>query len=373
MAANGDAKTNPAFYKQPVTQLSNFIGQWVEIYNDNPHYNLTDRRNTTLSVLPPLKFPCLMQIVDYDYSNIVTQNIRLKCWLLENEVNMSTVQSYFNPSFANMELTWVKRWVTFDQNWTFKFVDESELSSHPSADFIRQKGEIYRICGDRQVEYGDGGQSDLVYPIWINERLSFPEHRRQRLTRRLLELNEQRQDFHPEPSPVEDIIDPDLLACRPMNTRSWTERHLKELEEQKNTWPYERDFRCFKRDLAQGEYDQLSDAIKLRETYQWLPSEFIIKKDGKIDICSPIYQLPVISENKQTYGDIATIFSKMLPMFEKMKLITLGGSGEEETKLQVIVKAQSYNLKPGMIRTEKFRSVVSGNVSIEKRNLERAV
>jgi hypothetical protein len=86
----------------------------------------------------------------------------------------------------------------------------------------------------------------------------------------------------------------------------------------------------------------------LCDTYQWLPAEFIIdQQHGKFDILSPIHHLSFVPQYRQTYGDIAHIFHAMLPMFEQLKLIKLKTNNEQ--RLRVIVKAQSYNLKAGSI------------------------
>jgi hypothetical protein len=53
---------------------------------------------------------------------------------------------------------------------------------------------------------------------------------RERLLRVLYTLNEERQDFHTSPSPVEDIIDPDLLPYRQPSTfvrNDWIKRRKK--------------------------------------------------------------------------------------------------------------------------------------------------
>src|SRR5690606_6158498 len=88
--------------------------------------------------------------------------------------------------------------------------------------------------------------------------------------------------------------------------------------------------------------DKVSQGVKMRETYQWIPSEFHIHADGSVKITSRIHNLPRTKENSSLYSYIEHVFSKMLPMFEKMHLVTLG----KECTLQVIVKAQRYRLPP---------------------------
>ncbi|CAF4644260.1 unnamed protein product, partial [Didymodactylos carnosus] len=178
---------------------------------------------------------------------------------------------------------WVCKWLALEREWIIELILDNAV--------LPEKPDFYRLAGDRYVTYGDGGSSSLVYPVWINEHLSISEPRRQRLTQALYTLNEQRQDFHQEPSPVEDIIDPDLLPnCPPsFDRQKWIEQQQDKL---KNN---EYNLRHFKRNLANGEYNDLSKHVKLRETYQWLPSEFVLtKSNGKVDILSPIHHLPII-------------------------------------------------------------------------------
>ncbi len=235
-----------------------------------------------------------------------------------------------------MQSCWVCKWIDVDKHW---LIDLSEKIDGTTID----KPDFYRLHGDRQAEFGDGGEAFLVYPVWIHEQLPISESRRKRLLTVLQQLNEERQDFHPSPSPVEDIIDPDLLSCPPspaFDRNQWIARRLNQLGP-----PDNRESRYFKRDIARGDYENLSEHEQLRDTYQWLPSEFVIDQHGKVDILTPIHHLPPLPQYRQTYGDIAHIFHAMLPMFEQLKLIKINTNKEQ--RLQVIVKAQSYNLKAG--------------------------
>ncbi|CAF0969179.1 unnamed protein product [Didymodactylos carnosus] len=331
-----------------VSNFSALVGQWIQISHDNndnknEEYDIysNDYWNNLYHNNPEIHVPCQIYVVDYS-----TIDHKIKGWLKEDEVDLSNDQqpwnAYFDISeshYQTMKPAWVCKWLALEREWIIELILDNAV--------LPEKPDFYRLAGDRYVTYGDGGSSSLVYPVWINEHLSISESRRQRLTQALYTLNEQRQDFHQEPSPVEDIIDPDLLPnCPPsFDRQKWIEQQQDKL---KNN---EYNLRHFKRNLANGEYNDLSKHVKLRETYQWLPSEFVLtKSNGKVDILSPIHHLPIIPENRQIYGDIATIFSKMIPMFEKMGLIGYK-QDEDETKLQVIVKAQSYNMKSGMRRT----------------------
>lgn len=283
---------------------------------------------------PIEKYPCrifLLEIEPYQ---------RIHVWLNEQEVEVDKCFDYMYKNYSpkRMKSCWVCRWIDWDEDW---LIDINEIIDETTID----KPDFYRLHGDQETEYGDGGYSFLIFPVWIHENLPIKNSCRERLTQTLYTLNNERQDFHPSPSPVEDIIDPDLLPYRPPSTfdrNKWIERQKKQIGNS------EYDQRKFKRDLANGVYDDLSEHDQIRATYQWIPSEFIIDKDGKVDIRTPIIHLPVLPEYRQTYGDIAKIFHAMLPMFEQLKIINLNSN--QEQRLQVIVKAQSYNLKAGNIK-----------------------
>ncbi|CAF3335477.1 unnamed protein product [Rotaria sp. Silwood2] len=281
---------------------------------------------------PIEKFPCRVYLIDYE------GNQRIRVWLNEQEVQVNKCSDYIYEKYDpdHMQSCWVCKWIDIDKNWLINPSEEIDEK-------IIDKPDFYRLHGDRNIGFGDGGQAFLVYPVWIHENLPVSELHRKRLLNTLYKLNEERKDFHPYPSPVEDIIDPDLLPFRPILTfdrNQWIAQRLKQLQ----TSEYE--LRQFKQYLDQRAYNDFSEHEKLRNTYQWLPSEFIIDKNGKVDIKTPIHHIPVLPEYRETYSDIAHIFHAMLPLFEQLKLIKMYNN--EEQRLQVIVKAQSYNLKAGM-------------------------
>ncbi|CAF1194575.1 unnamed protein product [Adineta steineri] len=263
--------------------LFDYLNKWITIHlDDEETLNELSSSDCHRETYPIEKYPCQMFLVDLEPCK------RVRVWLNEREVEVDKCSDYMYEKYTEkrMKSCWV---------------------------------------------------------LWIHENLPVKQSCRERLLNVLYKLNEERQDFHPNPSPVEDIIDPDLLPYRPPSTfdrNKWIERQ----QRRRRHSPRRED--RFKRDLARGGYDDLSEHEKLRDTYQWLPSEFVIDKNGKVDIRTPIIHLPELPEYRQSYDDIAKIFQAMLPMFEQMKLIKL--SSNEEQKLQVIVKAQSYNLKSGM-------------------------
>ncbi|CAF3325448.1 unnamed protein product [Rotaria socialis] len=318
----------------PVSQfnLNDFINNWLSIHIEN---------NEKLSILRSPRrthhieeFPCLVYLVEcHRYK-------RIRVWLKEREVKVEKCSDYMYERYSpdHMQSCWVCKWLEWDNDWLIGMVNIDEKTI--------VKTNFYRLIGDRYVEYGDPGKSFLVYPVWVQDHLEVRERVREYLLDTLQTLNEERSDHHAIPSPVEDIIDPDLLACRPpsFDRAKWIEHQLQQLQ------PFRRALRDFQRDLVDGEYDELSWHEQLRDTYQWLPSEFVIQTDGKVDIRKPILHLPMIPKYHRSYGAIAKIFHAMLPMFQQIKLISKGTIDEQ--RLQVIVKAQNYNMKAGKTNFE---------------------
>jgi hypothetical protein len=70
----------------------------------------------------------------------------------------------------------------------------------------------HKICCDRSVTYGDGGFSDLKFPVLASgSALALSAAKRTALVDELHKLGEERGDYH-EREPVLDIIDPALHA-----------------------------------------------------------------------------------------------------------------------------------------------------------------
>eukprot|EP01113_Clastostelium_recurvatum_P012559 TRINITY_DN1651_c7_g1_i2.p1 TRINITY_DN1651_c7_g1~~TRINITY_DN1651_c7_g1_i2.p1 ORF type:complete len:380 (-),score=33.82 TRINITY_DN1651_c7_g1_i2:60-1199(-) len=172
----------------------------------------------------------------------------------------------------------------------------------------------------------------------------------------------EKNDNQPNHSPVQDIIDPDLFPYIIPNAPSWDKnkiedyKHLIDIEKKGELRhrQVEGDLQQFMRDVRggiddEGEYREkiitrVSSAITTRNEYQWIPSDFLIDRSGHVSIVSPVHNLPRVSANRALYAHIARVFEAMVPMFKKLNLI----NSDKETKLQVIVKAQSYLLEPGM-------------------------
>eukprot|EP01119_Soliformovum_irregulare_P009083 TRINITY_DN22214_c0_g1_i1.p1 TRINITY_DN22214_c0_g1~~TRINITY_DN22214_c0_g1_i1.p1 ORF type:complete len:544 (+),score=128.21 TRINITY_DN22214_c0_g1_i1:46-1677(+) len=203
---------------------------------------------------------------------------------------------------------------------------------------IEEPPSFYRLGWDRAVEYGDGGSDDLSYPVYVQEHLDIPKKTQRNLARCLEELAKTRSDFQPN-NVVEDIIDPDLFPLR--FQRTYKER----MQQRSNELKLEKKSDDgIDRGLRRGQYDEPSSYVRLREQYHWIPCEISIsRKDHFIRFESPIHNLP-LNENKELYICIAKVFRAMVPMMQRLNLID---DSKPETRLQVVVKAQSYHIQPG--------------------------
>ena len=120
-----------------------------------------------------------------------------------------------------------------------------------------------------------------------------------------------------EPSPVEDIIDPDLLVCRPdeFDRDARIEWRVREHRDSYDSSNYS--FETLEEKVAFQLDEGVTEHVKIRSTYQWMPSEFVIDENGHVKITTDIPQLERIHENEQVYADIAAVFEGMLPAFQK--------------------------------------------------------
>ncbi|UJR19560.1 hypothetical protein I4U23_022690 [Adineta vaga] len=278
--------------------LRSFVGRSVQLINpSNIDYGVGD-----WTQLLQICEPSIIHIVEYNEDEKYGIKARYKEHVMDEDwINR---REWFDT--VKQERTcWVCRWIQLQPYWIIKLCSDME-STRFFEELSRQSH--YRISGDwHEHDPMDGIDIICRYPVWINEKLLDNDLCRQRLLDVFDQLNNERQDHHPSPSPVEDIVDPDLLSYRPF-------------------------------------FNAEQDNLLLRNTYQWVPSKFLINnKTNEVNIVSPICHL----ENRNgIYNDVATVFSKMLPMFREIKC--LGLDENDQIELQVIVKVQSYNIKPGM-------------------------
>ncbi|CAF4383104.1 unnamed protein product, partial [Didymodactylos carnosus] len=129
----------------------------------------------------------------------------------------------------------------------------------------------YHAFHTKTVYYGDDGSMRLQYPVWIldgkydsSDSTSSCSTTTEALLDDFYELNNERRDFHAHPSPVEDIIDPDLLIYRPQ--------------------------------IADAEREE---EMSLRDQYQWIPSDFRVNRN-EVHIETPICHLPMNEKYENT-------------------------------------------------------------------------
>ena len=234
--------------------------------------------------------------------------------------------------------------------------------AYASEQNISSRHNFYRIAVDRHCSYGDGGEDFLQYPVWINKSLNLNECR-ERLVHALNKLNEERQDHHDEPSPVEDIIDPDLLVCRPkkFDRDAWIEWRVENLRASTDSSDSDSgsEFGGIEERAAHEADEEITEHVKLRSMYQWMPTIFAIDQNGHVTIETAIPQLERTLETEQLYRDIAQVFEAMLPAFQETEIV--GESAQPGSALQVVVKAQSYNLQAGKRPTACFSLVILTN------------
>ncbi|CAF2851786.1 unnamed protein product [Rotaria sp. Silwood2] len=223
--------------------------------------------------------------------------------------------------------------------WLKSAKDYSTLYNYDN-NLSDSEGYPFRKVFSREIfeeNYKNGNYFAVEYPIWQYYQVCGKKSAtiRYELLRKFNKLNKERQDFHDYPSPVEDIIDPDLLVYKPHGIIQNSNGYYEASESQ-----------------SQPRYH--SEKLPLRSTYQWIPSDFRICSSAsnvnglveyKVHIETPISHLPMNEEYEQTYRNLEKIFEKIVPMFKKLNVLN---SGNVDTRLQVIVKVQSYNIKPGI-------------------------
>eukprot|EP01124_Arcella_intermedia_P029745 TRINITY_DN6367_c0_g1_i1.p1 TRINITY_DN6367_c0_g1~~TRINITY_DN6367_c0_g1_i1.p1 ORF type:complete len:499 (-),score=115.72 TRINITY_DN6367_c0_g1_i1:76-1548(-) len=222
-----------------------------------------------------------------------------------------------------------------DASESFHFLTDKEEYEEAEAKFESfPPPQFLKISSDHGIYYGDGGFSHMCYPVWVGKP-SITEDTRLALTEDLLTLAENRQDKHLK-EPVTDIIDPDLFPYRLPNNQA--NQKLKKLVLGKYKSSYRK----------APPVESLSKATTTRASYTWIPSEVIIQHSGSEKISqflSPIHNLPHIPQNTRLYRNINKVFTQCIPLLENLNLVRYKKG--KPTKLQVIVKSQTYAIPPG--------------------------
>ena len=191
--------------------------------------------------------------------------------------------------------------------------------------------EFVKIGFDRIVEYGNGGEAVLIYPLYWNKKLKLTNKWKQILRIKLEQLALLRNDWHDD-CPVLDIIDPDLGP-----------NYYFQYSNAKNSAEI--------------------NALPERQKYAWYPVDVIVKSDDSIQFLGPIHKLP-IAENKILYECFSEVFKQMLPGFRKLNILEEG----KDCKIQIVIKAQKYVINPNVAYSGKWHvegrteNIVAGGV-----------
>lgn len=245
-------------------------------------------------------------------------------------------------------------------------LDDKQIENHPEKEFMKNfiPPIHYRFSGDFTVFHGDGGSTPMYFPVYFRKNLGISDNTRERLFLELENLNLQRKDYQLN-GVVEDIIDPDLFPYRRpfadwkqdkivAHSRSVDRKHAISSSNVTSKKHYEK----------QLEDITLTEITTVRNSYSWLPAEFYIQENLKVVLKSPIHNLPYTKENKSLYTCIVKVFQAMLPMFASLRVFKPG----IPTTLQVVVKAQTYRLRPGVSYAGKWHTegynenIVAGGV-----------
>jgi len=235
-----------------------------------------------------------------------------------------------------------------------KTMEADDESSSSSIEFVKTDVVwILKLGKDAYLHYGDGGGCDASFPVYFtrNKLDAFGNARRLHLLKLLWELGERTLDKHAH-EPVQDLICPDLFPNRLKKVPhpwSWN------MDRMDHLWEYQKEHFTEKYGISREEFDEkhapnFPKGTALRLGYLWLPSEFVVGVDRTVEIRSAISGLERNSDNAELYASIATLFGKMVPMWAKLGLI----KEDIPTNLQVVVKAQSYLLEPGVQYSGKW-------------------
>eukprot|EP01129_Flabellula_baltica_P004587 TRINITY_DN1600_c0_g1_i1.p1 TRINITY_DN1600_c0_g1~~TRINITY_DN1600_c0_g1_i1.p1 ORF type:complete len:537 (+),score=92.57 TRINITY_DN1600_c0_g1_i1:25-1611(+) len=235
---------------------------------------------------------------------------------------------------------------TFKSFYTKKRLLESEMCEGfmvEGMEDVVEHGGWYKGGYDAAFRHGDGGLNYYVFPVYVQPVLDVSSGTRLRFLQGVSEMNEELKDWH-EDEPVEDVVDPNLHPylfdeedvddfAEVMMRLSTTFRRRFVVNEIK----YE-----IVPAIKDGTFTE-PESLRLRRGMQWIPSEFVVRKNGDVSISSSINNLPPHSRNKGMYKCISRIFKAMVPGFKRLNLI----NEDKDTNLQVIVKIQNYRIPPG--------------------------
>jgi hypothetical protein len=207
---------------------------------------------------------------------------------------------------------------------------------------------LYRLNGDHELSFGDGGHSIISIPVWTQHHLPITKQQRLQYLNHFLEINETVRDMQ-QSTVVYDIIDPNLfpryfpdMSRAAVMARIHARTHMMLSD---YVW------KCNHGNRIKDNLDDGLPGLKIpiREQYHWVPSNVHIDALGNAYFLSPIQGLDGIFQTK-TITICQEIFTAMVPLFTQAGLLESG----RPCDLQVVVKVQRYVLEPLMSYTGKW-------------------
>eukprot|EP01084_Bolivina_argentea_P274000 466865_1 len=185
-------------------------------------------------------------------------------------------------------------------------------------------------------------QPDAMYPIYVCDKLKLSKHWNNILIHSLRQIGELNNDYRPN-APILNIIDPELYCYR-LNRNIYMEIIKKKIMDRYEWYSDDSDKESNQEWLANLK-EKETKGLFLRGTYQWLSTVFKIDEQTlKVKIVSPIHNIQPRPKYEELYCAIEHVFQSMLPLLKQFQVFKKWCNNFDE--IQVIVKSQSYILKP---------------------------
>eukprot|EP01084_Bolivina_argentea_P099113 178176_1 len=183
---------------------------------------------------------------------------------------------------------------------------------------------IYKIGRNERIHYGDGGENDMKWNIYVSDKLKTVNNSIiSKLRTELIELGQTNNDWR-DGEPIQNIIDPDLYIYKFYDKTKRNDYLLDEYKEQFDE-DRETDYDYFDQRLQNDPNDDWANKAHpkiiwkklqendekgffIRRKYQWLSTQCVEDKNTqKIEICSPIHNISPRSKYSSIYTGIEDI------------------------------------------------------------------
>ena len=194
---------------------------------------------------------------------------------------------------------------TIRNKWKREAVEQSSLNEK-QVDYVLAELEYYDKIRENSIEMS------TVDGVWQSDSLISNELKKSLIecVKILEDIPESERDWHPDTNNlVLNLVHPSLFCLvygetRVINSKDKTITLA-------NTLNHNGDG-----EIIYSDSDNPHSDYTISNSYQWLPSEFNIKNDGRVKIESYINNLHP-TEHKKLYEIIETIFEKFIPLFNK--------------------------------------------------------